>query len=171
MDRYQQDVEYLTKNPRHIYSAWASGGEDYCHPTPGSSLFRFAYNRRHRNEVHGVPGCLTMLRNGMGDRVAQTEELTRAIASDTRLPKLVREITIDHLPIFAGWQRRIDQETGRQAPPLHPLLPTPIPELLPAASHLPSTIAIVAKRRRRRLALAAVAGSAILFCLSLAQIG
>lgn len=55
---------------------------------------------------------------------ASDESLTQLIRLDRRIPDLER-VTVDHLPIFAGWQRRIDQVLGRTPPPLDPRLPAP----------------------------------------------
>ena len=50
---------------------------------------------------------------------AETEDLAAAIRADDRIPSQVRiggefAITVEHLPIFAEWRRRIDRyfETG-----------------------------------------------------------
>jgi hypothetical protein len=56
---------------------------------------------------------------------APTEELNAAIVADGRIPLTGEDITIDHLPIFAGWQRRIDQVLNRTPRALDPRLPAP----------------------------------------------
>jgi len=50
-----------------------------------------------------------------GEYCAWTAELTALIRADNRLPGCgdFSEITVDHLPIFAGWQRRIDLALNR----------------------------------------------------------
>ena len=85
-------------------------------------------------------GCLTQVRLRAHD--ACTKELTNAIVGDVRIPKGDDEITPDHLPIFAGWQRRIDVLLNRTPPAMDPRIPLPtgdieIPEAVDRA--VPST--------------------------------
>lgn len=117
MDRYQQDVEFLTENPHEIQGAWIGALHNR-----GGSVFSYANLSRAFDGT--ACGCLTMIR--LYDyRTAETDLLTQAIRHDARLPETPDKITVDHLPIFAGWQRRIDQELGRTPPPLDPRLPAP----------------------------------------------
>jgi ribosomal protein L31 len=123
MDRYQQAVEYLTANPDYIGLAWAGPSA-----VEGGCLFRFASKS---GKGSGLPiqdtcGCLTMIRSCHQEKCeSATPELTALIRADERIPKKSIDITPDHLPIFAGWQRRLDQELGRTPLPLDPRLPAP----------------------------------------------
>ena len=117
LDSYQQAVEYLTERPDMVQAAWFSGFMQPNEGAPGACLFQAAWRSCDC-------GCLTMVFNG--DWTAETAEMTRAIRSDQRLPEHYTFITPDHLPIFAGWQRRIDQVLGRTPPPLDPRLPAPV---------------------------------------------
>lgn len=134
MDAYQQAVEYLTANPTQIHRAWDMGN---CplNPPPGSVLFKAAGQGTWLGINAGdlYCGCLTQVR--AGKHRAFTHKLTRAILADERIPLHGREITVDHLPIFAGWQRRIDQVLGRTPPDLRSDMPLPtgdipIPEIM-----------------------------------------
>lgn len=100
-DAYDDAVAYLTEHPEEIIRAWRS---PQTHP--GGALFAFVGNSC---------GCLSMIRGSDG-YVATTAELTLAIRSDERIPSDPDCITVNHLPIFAGWQRRIDRELGRTPP-------------------------------------------------------
>lgn len=66
-------------------------------------LFQFAGETTNNRYA----GCLTMVR---GNFTAETPELTAEIRADERIPKNVREITRESLPVFAEWQRRLDRE-------------------------------------------------------------
>jgi hypothetical protein len=98
-DAYDDAIAYLTEHPEKIYSEWEWG----------KTLFEFCghYGRR-------FCGCLTMIRNGR--EIAETPELTAAIRADARIPTHPRAITVESLPAFAEWQRRIDRELGRTPP-------------------------------------------------------
>jgi hypothetical protein len=126
MDRYQQAVEYLTANPEYIDRAWAAPST-----VEGGCLFRFA-NKSGKGsgllefQTQDNCGCLTMIRSCHQEQSeAATPELTALIRADERIPKKSSGITPDHLPIFAGWQRRLDQELGRPPLPLDDRLPAP----------------------------------------------
>jgi hypothetical protein len=72
---------------------------------------------------------------------AATPELTFAIGNDERLPPDIDKVTVDHLPIFAGWQRRIDQVLGRTPPAMDPRIPLPTGDIeIPAA--VPVSVAL-----------------------------
>jgi len=96
-DKYDEAIAYLTARPDRIYYAWD-------HPyEPMGALFRYA--------GEGC-GCLTQIRSDPEMRAA-TPELTAAIRADKRIPLSPKDITVELLPIFAEWQRRIDKELGR----------------------------------------------------------
>jgi hypothetical protein len=102
-DKYDEAIAFLTANPGRIYDAWASPA--YMR---GGCLFAWV-------GVHGYngtnAGCLTQVHSGY--RVGCTEELTKAIREDMRIPMGVRDVTADSLPVFAEWQRRLDKELNR----------------------------------------------------------
>ena len=118
-DKYDDAVAYLTEHPDKIEDAWNDGGyfeNDTADEEPhsGAALFRFA----SKSGTGGICrsglcyGCLTMIRDSPGI-VAETEELTNAIRQDERIPTSWHDITVEHLPTFAEWQRRLDKELGR----------------------------------------------------------
>jgi hypothetical protein len=105
MDKYDAAVAFLTEHPEEIDEAWNN-------PSDHSAGCLFAHTSFTGKWSPANPcGCLTQVRGGCG--VAQTEEMTRAISGDFRLPSTCAEITVDHLPIFAAWQRRIDRALNR----------------------------------------------------------
>ncbi len=128
-DKYDKAVEHLTENPENIGSAWlnpAGEGQGGCLFTVVAPLDVKADPWPKRPDGRKC-GCLTTIRNagkvpyidGGGSphkmpALAWTDDLTERIQADERLPKLPTEITVQHLPIFAEWQRRIDKELNRE---------------------------------------------------------
>jgi hypothetical protein len=128
MDAYQQAVEYLTANPGEIYEAWEGHRRAI-----GGCLFMAA---SQSGSITGTGcGCLMMIRSSIICSRAATPELTVAIQNDRRIPGNPREMTVDDLPVFAGWQRRIDQILGRTPPAMDPRIPLPTGDIeIPLAS-------------------------------------
>lgn len=96
-DKYDLAIESLTANPEKIHEAWND-------PTrfKEGCLFMYADNSS---------GCLTQIRYQpwrYGRRLAQATE----IVADERIPEDPNEITVETLPVFAEWQRRLDKELG-----------------------------------------------------------
>jgi hypothetical protein len=100
-DKYDEAIAYLTANPWAIRNAWLNGYGDGLYP--GSCLFAAAGPRGPSTAC----SCLTIIR-GNSDAIAATWQLSHTIRHDERLPKDSSEITVEHLPIFAEYQRRID---------------------------------------------------------------
>lgn len=115
-DKYDEAIAYLTKHPDAIQDAWQAGD---VHEEAGCLFVAVA--PEHQLYGHSVPftsggdcGCLTTIRCGDSRfALAWTKELTEAIRADERIPKDPDDITVEHLPIFAEWQRRIDKELNR----------------------------------------------------------
>ena len=108
-DAYDKAVAWLTENPLEIEDAWCIGNEH-----PAWILFGYCTPSRY-SETHSC-GCLTMVR-GVSWRLAfEDDELTEAIKADERLPRSPGNITPEHLPVFAEWQRRMDKLWNRPAP-------------------------------------------------------
>ncbi len=124
-DKYDRAIEFLTEHPEKIKDAWGhdlldvpAELESDCH-----DLFGYVENGRGTIEVwekHVRPdgegptpfaGCLTQVK--ARTHIGQTPELTAAIVADHRIPDDPDNITVDDLPVFAEWQRRIDKELGR----------------------------------------------------------
>jgi len=96
-DKYDLAIEILKKNPTTmIGEAWT----DPEHHEAGC-LFMWA---------NKSTGCLTQIRKYQESsrNYPQIEE----IAKDERIPKDWDEITVETLPVFAEWQRRLDKELG-----------------------------------------------------------
>lgn len=114
MDRYDEAVKYLTENPVEIWRAW---GNPAASKEKGGCLFQWAGDKYNLPE-QGLMGCLTQIRASIS-RNAQTEELTEEIRNDERLPTQCGDITVEHLPLFAEYQRKIDLATGRDRTVIH----------------------------------------------------
>lgn len=111
MDKYDEAIEYLTKNPKEIFNAWMEPDKHVA-----GCLFVFAAPEGEYGD--GTAGCLTMIRKKESDFVIGSdgkidEDLTRQIRGDERLPDCSGNIEVDDLPVFAEWQRRLDKELDR----------------------------------------------------------
>lgn len=113
-DQYDKAIQGILKSKDirvRIRQAWA---------TPNLSLvgclFKFCVPGQHSIWIsqHCGYGCLTMVKAGISP--AFTKELTAAIRADDRLPTVPKAITPDHLPVFAEWQRRMDEMFKDQVP-------------------------------------------------------
>lgn len=102
-DKYDEAIEYLTEHPEEIYETWNSAISNS--ELPGACLFRAC-----SNDSKKCYGCLIQVR--YREYPAQTPELTAAILADKRIPP-ANEITVEDLPVFAEWQRRLDKELNR----------------------------------------------------------
>ena len=112
MDKYDEAVAYLTEHPDEISAAWCvpeDGDESGC--AKAHCLFQYVTPTGEACCGGRYCGCPTLI-VGRSFR-AWTDELTVAIRADQRIPKNPDNITIDHLSIFAEWQRRIDKELNR----------------------------------------------------------
>jgi len=123
-DKYDEAIEYLTRNPDQICRAW-----DATWSHVAGCLFRPA-SASTTDPGRGIPwpldrtgsfqcGCLTTIRLGEPGKyghavLAETEDLTKEIRADERIPKTIKEVTVEHLPVFAEWQRRLDKELNRK---------------------------------------------------------
>ena len=104
-DKYDEEIEYLSERPDMIETHWCN---PYCRTANG--LFGYLDGRG------GTCGCLTLVRQepdlyAGGHR--HLAPLIREIAADTRIPTTPDRITVEDLPVFAEWQRRLDKELGR----------------------------------------------------------
>lgn len=128
-DKYDAAIDYLTEHPEMIAEAWGNP-EDY--EGRGGELFGFVGPdwKNNDNKVryegqHGTCGCLQQIRAcKVNDEYDSMEEALRAdgamvgsfwprlwakIANDRNLPHCESDITVEDLPIFADWQREIDE--------------------------------------------------------------
>lgn len=103
MDKYDKAIEYF-QGLNGEFKAERSRIWGVPHSHPSGCLFEFA----HRSLRPTYPGCLSMIRNGSFE--AETDELTREIKVDERIPRTEHLITLESLPVFAEWQRRLDRE-------------------------------------------------------------
>lgn len=100
---------------------WPDSEVDYEDVKAAGSLFTYVTPTGHIVDNHdrGVScGCLTQIRDGgvaYNRHVAfrydgMDFDLTEEIQEDERIPVHPREITLESLPVFAEWQRRLDIE-------------------------------------------------------------
>lgn len=105
-DKYDEAIEYLTAHPEHIQQAWMNP----CDRERGGCLFQFVAE----NGEYGTGWCGCLLTVAALAQPACSEFLTEAIRADERIPIRQDRITVEHLPIFADWQRRIDAILDRK---------------------------------------------------------
>ena len=91
MDKYDEEIAYLTEYPDRIETHWAEF-------TP---LFEFVPSGKKMGY-----GCLTMI--AKREAGSRWPHITRGIRNDG-IPHCVGDIMVEHLPNFARWQRRIDK--------------------------------------------------------------
>ena len=123
-DKYDHAIDYLTANPEDIYEAWGSPG---AWEGKGGELFGFvAPDWTDSNAAAdgcstrvGTCGCLQQIREAKeegydgskGDaKMAYWNRLWDLIANDRRIPVSGEDITVEDLPVFAEWQREIDEK-------------------------------------------------------------
>lgn len=111
-DKYDSAVAYLTKHPDKIKDTWADP-----YDREGGCLFTFVCPDPDNKDTRNNYGCLTQIRNVYLPYVAFTEELTEAIRADDRIPQNCGDILVDSLPVFAEWQRKIDQVRAEKGLP------------------------------------------------------
>lgn len=101
MDKYDEAIQYLKNHPEEVSTAW---GDPTDHPA--GCLFNYA------GPEYSLVGCLTQVKNGYLQ--ASTPSLTKRIRADKRIPRNSLDITIDILPVFAEWQRKLDKYKFRK---------------------------------------------------------
>jgi hypothetical protein len=122
-DRYDAAVAYLTANPDQIQDAW-----NRPHTHTAGCLFLFATpTGAVDNRPDGLEcGCITQIRSGRKPKPrfdygafirfgnsAWTDSLTSRIRADVRIPTNRKMLRVQHLKLFATWQRRIDKVLKR----------------------------------------------------------
>ncbi len=115
LDRYDQEVAYLTAHPEKIRDAWFML-ESWFMLQGDRKRHSPLFDPIGRDRTVNACGCITEIRNC--SKVAETYELTELIRSDERLPWNAATIHVRHLPMFAELQRLADKELGREPPPL-----------------------------------------------------
>lgn len=103
--KYDEQMETLNKNPNYIHSHWMCG----------KGIFAWVGECPDDNPDI-MSGCLTQIRNktlGLIDVKAiingmVDEKLTEEITNDERIPMSIKDVTIEHLPIFLEWRLKID---------------------------------------------------------------
>jgi hypothetical protein len=110
-DKYDEAIEYLRAHPDEICEAW---GDPDTHP--GGRLFDWCGESDFKGGQIGWCGCLTQIRASTvadpgsfnAQCIAPTPSLTADIRGDTRIPTDPQDITVEHLQVFADWQRKLD---------------------------------------------------------------
>ena len=127
-DRYDEAIEYLTDNPEQIMDCWdrawlSEHGDLFKYVSPGG---RWECRINERLDSPSC-GCLTQIRDSFlnhrkgallkiaSDKsgMAIDEELTKEIQLDQRIPSNPEDITVESLPVFAEWQRKLDKIYNR----------------------------------------------------------
>jgi len=109
MDIYEKAITYLTNHPTRIPEVWDDPKSHFS-----GVLFQAVTPSGYSEEnLEGLfCGDICEIHSFMAH--GWTEVLEEAIAQDHRIPKLfannnfVPKITVDMLPVFAEWQRKID---------------------------------------------------------------
>ena len=110
MDKYDKAVALLTDHEDELMDAWS---DPDVHPA--GCLFAFVTDdgtAKYRPDGQAC-GCLSMVRSIYMPQPACTDDLTTRIRADNRIPREPEHITVESLPVFAEWQRRLDVELER----------------------------------------------------------
>jgi hypothetical protein len=110
-DKYDEAIAQLTAalpaHPKAIAYAWMDPDE-----AVGGCLFNFTgLNPKASTETGATGksiGCLTMIRNRPDVYESFDEALTKEIIADERIPLAQLTIELEHLPVFAEYQRKLD---------------------------------------------------------------
>lgn len=114
-DRYQEAVNYLTRFPRQIVANWRAWNTEpagclFAPVVPDlSTAYDGTFVGRSVNPHGDHCGCLTQIRSSP-NVFAWTSDLTERIRADARIPIAPHLVKVEHLPVFAQWQRVIDAE-------------------------------------------------------------
>lgn len=118
MDKYDEAIAMLTEHPDQLESAWC-GSHPQHELHPAHCLFQHVTPSgfQEKRADGKVCGCLTLIRGATVRSayasVAWTDELTKEIGADQRIPVASEHVTVADLPVFAEWQRKIDKELQR----------------------------------------------------------
>ncbi len=108
-DKYDKAIEIITEKHSQLDRLYFDAYLDRIWNNPGrydeGCLFQFAGNRQDDRWC----GCLTQIRD-LPEYHAHSQEMTEAIRADERIPPVIGLITPEILPVFAEWQRKIDEE-------------------------------------------------------------
>lgn len=104
-DRYDLAMAHLNKHPEELEDSIL-----FADSYPGGPLFfNAARNPYSYLKVEkGWLGNPVQIREYPDHFVAETDWLTSAILKDDRLPKSAADCRLEHLPVIAQWQRKID---------------------------------------------------------------
>lgn len=101
---YESQIAHLTENPNDIKPHWSSG----------LGLFKLM-----GTGLDETRGCPTIIRNNENKSLGHQQyafvngvpnhEFTEQLSKDTRIPKSIDDVTVEHLPIFAEWQEKYDE--------------------------------------------------------------
>lgn len=99
-DKYDEEIEYLKANPDEINDHWSCGKPLFQYVTldgsgkDGSGCLTWVKRQSHYKEVN--------------IDIEVNKQIRDEILADDRIPKNENDITIDHLEVFAEWQRKLD---------------------------------------------------------------
>jgi len=123
-DKYDHAIDYLTAHPEDIEAAWGNPSD---YEGKGGELFGFVgpdWKSSNNPAFHerletGTCGCLQQIRaafkagsDGTSGHMEMSHwpRLWQKIADDRSLPYDSGKITVADLPVFAMWQREIDEK-------------------------------------------------------------
>ena len=115
MDIYDKAITYLKNNPTQISEVWDDPKSHFS-----GVLFQAVTPSGYSEENPEGLFCGDICEIHSFLAHGWTEVLEEAIAQDHRIPKLfannnhVPKITVDTLPVFAEWQRKIDAILNRK---------------------------------------------------------
>ena len=106
MNKYDEAIEYLTKNPHEIENAWRKPSD-----APGGCLFQFLPPPPLEDNL--AQGCLTMIRS-QPEKYSSRVPFLDEIIQDERIPLRADDITIERLSIFKEYQERVEAWVAEQ---------------------------------------------------------
>jgi hypothetical protein len=112
-DKYTRAIEYLKAHPREIQDAWSHGTH------PAHCLFMAIDTFCCEGEGRTSDcNCLTLVKVNMACDIpvkvhTRAVPLIPSILADDRIPSGSWAITLESLPAFARWQRKIDKVLNR----------------------------------------------------------
>lgn len=106
-DIYDQEIATLTKYPERIYDHWNGTSPLFSKAgRPG------VYQDKNNLSI----GCLTQIKITKDSSyiyVSEVPSFTEEIYADDRIPGDAKKISLEMLPVFADYQRRLDAELNR----------------------------------------------------------
>lgn len=110
MDKYDLAIQALTLEPSAIYESWNKANDPES--LTGNALLGHVLFTPVDRTGHKC-ACLTEVKEHYLD--FGPDKYRTEIKNDPRIPSCGMAITVDHLPVFAEWQRRLDADAAKGA--------------------------------------------------------